>query len=208
MTARGYHFFLDTALQQVPLILRDDERMGARLARQPVGMGDLPARVVGAAGITDLALVDQGAEGIERFLDRRMGIGRMMQIDIDVVGAQALQAGLARLDDIAARAARDIALVRAPRFMPHLVTITASWRFFPSALPRKVSDRPSSYMSAVSNRVTPAVERGLDDFFGLGLLRSTSPACCSRCRPARRAGPDRPMVRYSMMILLILALRL
>ena len=110
--ARGrHHLGLDGARQQVPFVLRGHEARQAVLLRQPEGVGDLPAGVVRAAAIADLALVDQPVERVQGLVERRHGVGRVVEIEVDVVAAQPFQAALAGAHDVAARAAREVAPV-------------------------------------------------------------------------------------------------
>src|SRR5262249_11367936 len=86
-------------------------RLHAVVAGQPAALADperqreLPRRVVRAADVTDLALPYQVVEGPQAFFERRVRVGRVGLVEVDVVGAQAAQAVLHGLEDVAARQA-------------------------------------------------------------------------------------------------------
>ncbi len=49
---------------------------------------------------TDLALFDEPRHGANRILDRRVGVDAVLIIEVDDIGAETLQAGLAGADHI------------------------------------------------------------------------------------------------------------
>ena len=51
----------------------------------------------------DLALADEVIQGAERFFHGRAGIGKMMLVQVDIVGAEARQAGLDGPGDVVRR---------------------------------------------------------------------------------------------------------
>lgn len=55
------------------------------------GGGQLPARVVGDAGVADPAAGDGGVEGGEGFVEGDGGVPGVQLPEVDVVGAQAAQ---------------------------------------------------------------------------------------------------------------------
>ncbi len=65
----------------------------------------LRAGQIGAADLPHLAVAHELVHGAERVLDRRRGIGAVELIEVDIVGAEALQARLGRARDIARRGA-------------------------------------------------------------------------------------------------------
>src|ERR1700733_8645450 len=68
----------------------------------------MPAGEVRAGDVADLAGVDEGIEGVEGLLNRREGVEAVHVVDVDVVGAEALEAGVALLENVLARGARVI----------------------------------------------------------------------------------------------------
>ena len=66
---------------------------------------DVPAGKVRTRRVTNLALPHQRVERLHHFLDGRQPIPFMQIIDVDAVALQALEAGLALLDDVKARQA-------------------------------------------------------------------------------------------------------
>ena len=63
----------------------------------------LPGREVRAAEVAHLALAHQIVEGPQRLLERRLRIGRVRLVEVDVVGLQPAQAILDGLEDVPAR---------------------------------------------------------------------------------------------------------
>ena len=85
---------------------------------------DLLRRKVRAADRAHLALADQLVERAQRLFDRRVRIGEMHLVEVDLVGAQPLQAGLDGLHDRSARERAGSALLS----QPNLVARTTSLR--------------------------------------------------------------------------------
>ena len=65
----------------------------------------MPAGVVGAADVAHLARAHEVVERLHRFLERRQAVPLMDLVEVDDVGAQALQARLAGADEVPARQA-------------------------------------------------------------------------------------------------------
>ena len=59
--------------------------------------------MVGAPDVADFAVSDERVEGVEGLLDRREAVPFVHLVQVDVVGAQAPQAGLASPDEVLAR---------------------------------------------------------------------------------------------------------
>ena len=74
-------------------------------ARDPLRFDDLPAGEVGAADVAHLACADDIVERAHRLLDRRLRVGEVHLQHVDVVDAEAAQARVGRLEDVAARCA-------------------------------------------------------------------------------------------------------
>ena len=55
------------------------------------GLHQLPAGVIGAAGVADLAGVDQIVEGAQGFVLRREGVETVDLVEIDVIRPQAAE---------------------------------------------------------------------------------------------------------------------
>ena len=83
-------------------MLRRDQRLVVFDRGDAVGFGDLPRVKVGTAEVADLAGTDQVIGSAERFLDRRVRIGAVELVEVDVVEAQALEAFLGGFDDVLA----------------------------------------------------------------------------------------------------------
>ena len=65
----------------------------------PQRLGDLPGREVAHRRVADLALRDQVVQGAERVLDGRVLVEVVQEIEVQVVGAQPLQAPLHLVHD-------------------------------------------------------------------------------------------------------------
>ena len=65
----------------------------------------MPRREVGAADVADLSLLHQGFQRTEGFLERGTAVPLVHLVEVDVVDAQAAQAGLAGPDQVVARGA-------------------------------------------------------------------------------------------------------
>jgi NADPH-dependent curcumin reductase CurA len=89
---------------------------GAVRGRQ--GLHQLPAGIVGAARVTDLARPDQVVERRQRLFERRQGIEAVQLVEVDIICLEPAQARLAGLDDMQTRAA-DIVGARSGA-APHL----------------------------------------------------------------------------------------
>ena len=59
--------------------------------------------MIRAADVADLALLHEIVERPQRFVDGHVAVRLVADVEVDVVGAQAAQAGLARLDQVLAR---------------------------------------------------------------------------------------------------------
>ena len=77
-------------------------------ASRPDRFDHFPPEVVRAADVANFALTDQGIERLQCFVDRRLTIGRVHLIHVDVVGLKSPQAGLATRHDVVPRRARVI----------------------------------------------------------------------------------------------------
>ena len=98
--------------QQVPLDLRRDEAgEAAGLCNRGRGF-DLLRRHVRRREVQHLPGVHEIVQGLERLVDRRLGIGVVLVIEVDPVGAQPAQADLARGFDPPPQRARFVGLVR------------------------------------------------------------------------------------------------
>ena len=90
---RGHQLGLGRPLQQRPLVLRGDERLGAGLPGQVRGVGGLPAGQVGMPQVAHLALGDQLGQRVQGFLDRGLRVRGVQLVEVQVVGAQPAQRG-------------------------------------------------------------------------------------------------------------------
>ncbi|KAG1252871.1 hypothetical protein G6F65_017724 [Rhizopus arrhizus] len=100
------------AIDDVVERLAGDRTVDAELVGDARHFGNAPAAEIGQAEVPHLALADQVAHGAYAFFERQARDCAMEIQQVDVVGAQALEAGLHRLVDPAARLAL---LVRAGR---------------------------------------------------------------------------------------------
>ena len=77
-------------------------------------LGDLPGRVVGAGQVADLAVPYQLVEGAERLLHGGAGVEAVDVVQVDPVGTEAAQAGLASPQDVPAGLADVVRAVAHP----------------------------------------------------------------------------------------------
>ena len=91
-------------MKRVVDLLTDKPLVAAEVA-YPEGLQELPAGVVRAADIADLAGTDEAVERLERFLEQGLAIPFVHLIEVDVVSAEPAQARLARLDQMLSRKA-------------------------------------------------------------------------------------------------------
>ncbi len=100
---------LGHAVHRVVVGLADHRAVDTEPVADRGDRGDPPGAIIGDSEMTDLALANQITHRRHRRLERRVVVLLVEVIDIDVVGAETLQARIARLDDPFARQA---ALVR------------------------------------------------------------------------------------------------
>ena len=100
--AGGAEFSFGGPVDEVVLHLGGDRCLQAPVVGDPQGLGDLPGGMVGQADVADLALPDQVVVDREGLLQRRVRVGVVGVVEVDVVGLQAAQAGLDLTDDVAA----------------------------------------------------------------------------------------------------------
>ncbi len=85
---------LDTAREEVVQLLGDDRAGRADLVGHAAELGDLPGRVVGHAEGADLPLGDELGHGRQGFGERRRTV-RLVQVEeVDMVGAEPLEAAV------------------------------------------------------------------------------------------------------------------
>ena len=82
-----------------------DERLVVVDAGDAERLGHLPARVVRAADVADLAVPHERVERAQRLLERRLAVPLVDLVEVDPVRAEPAQAVLAGLDDVGARQA-------------------------------------------------------------------------------------------------------
>ena len=73
--------------------------------RDGQGFEELPARVVGAAGVADLTGADQILEGAQGFVEGREGVEVVGLVEIDVIGSKTAETRFAGFQNVAAREA-------------------------------------------------------------------------------------------------------
>ena len=81
-------------MQQAVFVLHADEPCRTRL-RRPLGFVELVRGKVRTAALADLASLDQAVHRAKRIGNRHTRIGLMQLVEIDVIGAKALQAPFA-----------------------------------------------------------------------------------------------------------------
>ena len=113
-------------------------------------------RRLGQPEVPDLAGGDQLGHRADGLLDRHRLVDPVLVVEVDVVDAEPLQAGVAGRADVR-RAAVDAGSCgrRRRRTLPNLVASTTSSRRPAMARPTSSSLVNGPYMSAVSRRVTP-----------------------------------------------------
>ena len=85
LAADGEDFLLDAPRDQRVLDLQVGDRMDG------IGAADRLRPDLGEADIADVAALDQVGDGADRLLDRHVRIETARAVDVDVVGAEALQ---------------------------------------------------------------------------------------------------------------------
>ncbi len=102
LLAGGREFSFGGPVDEVVLHLGGDGCLLTPVVGDPQGMGDLPGGMVGQADIADLALPDEIVIRRQGLLQRRVRVGIVGVVEVDVVGLQAAQARLDLTDDVAA----------------------------------------------------------------------------------------------------------
>ena len=102
LLAGGREFAFGGPVDEVVLHLGGDGRLQTPVVGDPQGLGDLPGGMVGQADVADLALPDEVVVGRQGLLQRRVRVGIVGVVEVDVVGLQAAQARLDLADDVAA----------------------------------------------------------------------------------------------------------
>ena len=90
-------------------------RPGGRRPRavgDAAGLADLRGAPLRDAPVEDLSLADQVLVGADRLLDRRRRVGAMALVQVEVVGAEAAQRGLDALEEVLAREAAVVRMLR------------------------------------------------------------------------------------------------
>ncbi len=96
-------FDLDTAFQQVVMVLSRNEARCTGRARGPLGVGDLPGREVRRTHVADLALAHYLVESGQRLLDRGERVRAVELEKIYVVGLQPAKRTFHGFADVPAR---------------------------------------------------------------------------------------------------------
>jgi hypothetical protein len=138
---------------------RDEPGMVIR-GPKPGSFFDLIGTVVGAGRADDLAIGDQLAQGLECFVDRGFGVGAVLVVDIDVVGAEPAQADVASFENPAAESSRLIGFVcrTGSEFGGH-------YRLVPSAAESPAQEHlgvPTSVALCSIEVIDPGIEGGAD----------------------------------------------
>ncbi len=116
----GADALIERQRHQLPLIIAAKQRIIALIgdvARQAVffrrrqRLHQMPAGIVRRADIANLARSDQIVERSQGFVERCLGIETVHKVQIDMIGAETLQAGLGGADDVIARRALAVGAV-------------------------------------------------------------------------------------------------
>ena len=104
---------------------------------------------------------DQLGHRADGLLDRHVGVDAVLVVEVDVVGAEALQRALDRAAHVLGRAVERPDVGRSPGVVvvdatPNLVAITYSSRWPAIALPTSSSLVSGPYSSAVSRKLIPS----------------------------------------------------
>ncbi|MNE33098.1 hypothetical protein D3C81_1135660 [compost metagenome] len=94
----GFGLAIDDVVQR----LADHRFRHAQTLGQVADFGNTPATEVGHAPVTDFALADQVANGGNAHFQRGVVVFAVQVVDVQVIGAQARQAGLDRIEDVLA----------------------------------------------------------------------------------------------------------
>ncbi|MCY1199020.1 hypothetical protein D9M72_104140 [compost metagenome] len=97
--AQGIHFALFFPVQEVVVVLHADEPGPAIFLRHLLGLRKLPRPHAAGAEIADLAGLDHIMQGLHRFLDRRLRVVTVDLVQVYVVGTQALQRSVDRMEN-------------------------------------------------------------------------------------------------------------
>ena len=98
--ARRQHFELDRARHQVVQALLAHQPEEVARAGGLVRLRDVPAGEVAAPDVDDLALLDERLHRLPHLVPRRGPVDVVHLVEVDVVGLQAAQAGVARGADV------------------------------------------------------------------------------------------------------------
>ena len=102
---RRQHLGLHLAVEEAVVVLHVHEARDAEVTCRPRRFVELRGREVGATDLAHLAGSDELAERLERLADRRLRIGLVQQVEVDAVGAEALQARIAAGEHVLTAAA-------------------------------------------------------------------------------------------------------
>src|SRR5213078_1699087 len=92
---------IEIAVDEAVALLARDVALEAEMARTPLRLDDLPGRQGRAADIAHLALLHEVVEGAQGLFDRRLGVGDMLLVEVDIIGVEPLQARLDGRHDVA-----------------------------------------------------------------------------------------------------------
>src|SRR3984885_11262633 len=105
----GAHSLIDPQRHQLLLVvttnhgiidLMPDIAGPSILIRDGQRLHQMPAGEIGTGDVAHLAAAHQGVQGIERLLHRRERVESVEMVDVDVVGSQALEAGLTGMHQV------------------------------------------------------------------------------------------------------------
>src|SRR5438132_306523 len=100
-----HQLIVEFTLQQIVALLARDIAFEAEMDRGPLRLDDLPGRQGRAADVAHLALPHEIVERAQGLLDRRLRIGDVLPVEVEIVGVEAFEAGLDRAHDVVPRGA-------------------------------------------------------------------------------------------------------
>src|SRR5580704_2588283 len=75
------------------------------------GLHQMPSREIGAGDVADFAALHQRVQSLDGFFNWRLRVESVHVVDVDIVGVEAAQAGLAGLDHVMAGGAEIVGSV-------------------------------------------------------------------------------------------------
>src|SRR5262249_9201025 len=96
------HLALFLAIEEVVVVLHRDEARPAAALRRRQRLRESPRRAGARAEVADLASAYEVVQGLERLVDRHLGIEAVNLVEIDRLDAEPFQTGFAGLENVLA----------------------------------------------------------------------------------------------------------